>query len=360
MRILHINPNLFGGGIEAMICNLANKMAEKWDTTVCSIYEPKESDVFWYKLQPAVKKYTIGKRKLGFSLKEIWKVYRYIARGKFDVVYLHCHIQYHVLAILLLHNKVRFFYTVHSDAFMENIGWAKRLFLLRQFFFKHRWVTPITISNASQESFTKLFGCSSELIYNGVPRPLIPDTAPIEVSKLRTSKDTVIFMHPGRISEEKNQVVLCKVINRLLEDGHDVALLIAGTVSSPVVYDELSVYFSDRIVYLGLRGDVPALLAYSDAFCLPSIWEGLPVTLLEALSVGCVPICSPVGGIVNVITSGDNGLLAASSSEEDYYQAMRRFVNMSKEERCAMRHNCIESFTPYDIANTAKEYIALV
>lgn len=48
-------------------------------------------------------------------------------------------------------------------------------------------------------------------------------------------------------------------------------------------------------------------MAHCDAMCLPSIWEGLPVTLLEALSVGCIPICSNVGGIPDVIESGMNG-----------------------------------------------------
>lgn len=73
-------------------------------------------------------------------------------------------------------------------------------------------------------------------------------------------------------------------------------------------------------------------MAYCDAMCLPSIWEGLPVTLLEALSVGCVPICSNVGGIPDVVESGINGFLSSSSSEEDYYEAMLEYFAKLEEE----------------------------
>lgn len=57
MKILHIHPSMAGGGIEAMICALANEMSISQDVTVCSIFEPLDTDVFWYKLMPSVKKY---------------------------------------------------------------------------------------------------------------------------------------------------------------------------------------------------------------------------------------------------------------------------------------------------------------
>ena len=50
----------------------------------------------------------------------------------------------------------------------------------------------------------------------------------------------------------------------------------------------------------------------------------MPVTLLEALSVGCIPICSPVGGIVNVVKHGVNGLLSKDSTEEEYYLTVKK------------------------------------
>ena len=93
--------------------------------------------------------------------------------------------------------------------------------------------------------------------------------------------------------------------------------------------------------------------------CLPSIWEGLPMILLETLAVGCVPICSPVGGIVDVITSGKNGILSNSSSEEDYFQAVSSFLQLTNEEKSRMKEQGLNTFKSYMIQNVVKEYIDL-
>lgn len=357
MKILHIHPAMSGGGCESMICGLANEMSKTEDVTVCSVFEPKSTDIFWWKLSDNVNRASLGKVNKGFSLKEIYKVYKFIKEQKFDVVYLHGFIQYYILVVILLHKRVKFCYTLHTDARMENIGWSGRFLKFKKFCFIHNWVTPITISYASQKSFYDLYHCDSKLIFNGVPKPIIPTEIPDIIQQYKYTSKTKVFLHPGRITKAKNQVVLCSVFKRLIEDGEDVVLLIAGPNDDNVIYTELEQYFSERIIYLGQRSDIPHLLANSDAMCLPSIWEGLPVTLLEALSVGCIPICSPVGGIVDVVKSGDNGLLSESSFLDDYYAIMKRYLNMKEEGKFQMKRRCSESFEKYDIINTAKEYL---
>lgn len=56
MKILQIHHSLAGGGIESMVCALANEMVKTEDVTVCSIFKPKPQDVFWNKLDPSIKK----------------------------------------------------------------------------------------------------------------------------------------------------------------------------------------------------------------------------------------------------------------------------------------------------------------
>ena len=355
MNILHIHPAMHGGGIESMICGLANTMAERESVSVCSIFEPKASDVFWHKLSSKVKRVSLGKRKPGFSVVEVFKVLFFIGRGGYEVVNLHGFFYYYALTVLLLHHRVKFFYTVHSDAVMENSSWDKRFFPFKKFCFKKGWVRPITISRASQESFERLYQCGSQLIYNGVARPSID--AEDLVSAFRLTGKTKLFIHAGRIDTPKNQVVLCKVFKRLIDEGEEVVVLIAGSKQKQGIYEQMEPYFCDRIRYLGERSDIPQLMAQCDAMCLPSIWEGLPVTLLEALSVGCIPICSPVGGIPNVVEQGKNGLLSNSSSEEDYYQTMSAFLQLSDDELTALRARCKESFAEYDIEHTAASYL---
>lgn len=347
---------MLSGGIEAMICATAAEMARQGhDVTFCSIYQPKPDDIFWYQLPDTVRKETLGKQSTGFSLKEVFSVYRFIRRGHYDVVQLHGFFYYFILAVLLLPRQ-KFFYTLHSDARMESFKWDVRFFWLKKLMFRLGRVHAITISPASQQSFSELYGCKSALCENGISVPVVSHERNA-VDEARLTPHTRVFLHPGRITEAKNQLVLVKVFDRLIKEGRDVALLIAGKEEDDAILRQIRPYFSDRIRFLGLRTDVPSLMAKADAMCLPSVWEGLPVTLLECLAVGCVPVCSPVGGIVNVVEDGRNGLLSKSSSEEDYYRAMLRFLALSADELARLRERCIQSFQPYHIGNTVQKYL---
>lgn len=360
MRILHIHPSMEGGGIEAMICGLANEMVKTDDVTVCSIFEPKETDIFYQQLSAKVHRLTCHKQVQGFSIKELFLIYDVIRKGKYDIVHMHGFLYYYVLTILLTWNrKTKFVYTVHNDAVRENGCWDRRLLWVKKWMFRHGMVHPVTISEISKESFTQLYHCGSQLIYNGIPRPKINEQKHSEVIvQARRTSRTIVLLNAARIDTQKNQQTLCKVVKRLVNEGEDIVLLMAGCITNSDAYHEIVPYLSDRIVYLGERNDIPQLFSECDAFCLPSRWEGLPVTLLESLAVGCISVCAPVGGIVNVIKDGYDGILSASSSEEDYYLALKRFLEMSPEARQTIRCQGKKTFQRYEITKTAREYLA--
>lgn len=356
MKILHIHIGLsLMGGAESLIINLANEQTKRNKIKVCSIFKPLEESIFYTRLSQKVEKEHLGIVTNGFSLKNLWKIFRYLNSCNVDVVHIHGFFYYYVLPVLFLHNKMHFVYTVHSDAYMENSKWDKRILWLKKLCFRKGWLNAVTISSESKKSFTKLYNLDSRLINNGVPRPNI-NNKPNEIDEARLTQKTKVFFHPGRICPEKNQVTLCKVFSRLISEGEDVSLIIAGTKQVESVFEKMKPFFCDRIKYLGERNDIPYLLSRADGFCLSSHWEGLPITLLEALSVGCIPICSSVGGIINVVDSNVNGMLSKSSSEEDYYQCMKLFLSFDEERIGDMKKNVLDSFGPFDISTTAENY----
>lgn len=357
MKILQIHHSLSGGGIEAMICALANELVRTEDVSVCSIFLPKPDDVFWYKLSPMVKKVTLGKIKPGFSLKELFLIYKLIKDNRYEIVHVHSKFYYYMLSVFLLHRRVKFFYTVHTDAKKENSMWDRVFFPLKRLCFRLGIIHPVTISIASRESFYKMYHCYSDLVYNGVKKIDIPLEDKVGIFK--NNEETRVFIHAGRIDTPKNQFVLCRVFRRLVDEGHNIVLLIVGAKQKDDIYRTIESFFSNNIRYLGERSDVPQLMSQCEAMCLPSIWEGLPVTVLEALSVGCVPICSNVGGIPEVIEPGFNGFLSIGSSEEDYYKIMKKYLSLSSLEINQIKANCIKSFEKYDISNTVKSYLAV-
>lgn len=356
MKILHIHPSMAGGGIEAMICGLVNEMAKVHDVTLCTIFEPKKEDVFEKKLSSSVHRISLGKKIPGFSIKEVFDIYRCIRDGHYEVVHIHGFFYYYALAVFMLHKRVKFVYTIHSDAAKENTNWDKRFIRIKKYAFQKDYIHPVTISKESKRSFTAYYGLDSTLIYNGIPE-YIAQNNPSKLIEYRRTDKTKVFLHPGRISEPKNQVVLVKAFDRLIKEGNDVVLLIAGQKQDLLIWSEIEPYLNERIIYLGERNDVRDLLSEADAFCLPSIWEGMPVTLLEALAAGCIPICSPVGGIPEVITNGVNGFLSTDSSEEEYYKALKSFVSCTDIEIKDMKQKCLEVFNKFRISEVAKKYI---
>ena len=355
MRILHFCESLLrGGGIASFVSNLVGEQAKTNDVSVVVVNE--ESSVNRVDIAENVSQGCLGKKRLGFSVKYPVLIYKYIRKNKPDIVHIHSSFLYYALAVILLHRTIKFVYTIHSDAVKENASkWDKRFFWLKRFCFKCGWISPVTISKESKRSFDELYGVDSRLIVNGIKKPA-SITPQRKLDKYRYTSNTKMFYHPGRITEAKNQVVLCEVFHQLISEKEDVVLLISGTKQDSSIYKQLEYYFSDRILYLGERKDVIELLCEADAMCLPSRWEGMPIVLLEALSVGCIPICSSVGGLPEVIADGENGFLSQSPEFEDYIKVVRRFLLLSDVEICQMKNRTLQSFEKYSVEETSKAY----
>jgi glycosyltransferase involved in cell wall biosynthesis len=83
---------------------------------------------------------------------------------------------------------------------------------------------------------------------------------------------------------------------------------------------------SERVLFLGHREDVPALLASCDFFVLPSLFEGLPLALLEAMSAGKPIVASAVGGVGEAIIDGKTGLLVPPGRPELLANSIRALM----------------------------------
>lgn len=358
MKILHMHTSMRQGGIAAVICGLVNEMSKQYDVSLCTIYNIDSKDVAEKNLSPHVKRYSLRKLRQGFSFVEVFRILKFIYKGKFDIVHIHGFFYYYVLSVLLLHHRTQFIYTIHNDAQKECSKWDRRILFIKKFALGHNWIHPVTISKESKRSFTEFYHLGSTLIYNGIDAYNGTPNKDL-LSKYKITPQTRVFLNPGRIVEQKNQKVLCQVFSQLIQEGKDVVLLIAGSKDDDHIFNEIRQYFSERIIYIGERNDVRDLLYYADAFCLPSLWEGMPVTLLEAISVGCIPICAPVGGIPEFVTDGETGFLSNNSSNVSYYDAVSRFLLMTEQNRANMRKRCIELSKDFSMENIANQYLNL-
>lgn len=136
-----------------------------------------------------------------------------------------------------------------------------------------------------------------------------------------------VFIHVARFHKQKNQKLLIDAFNTINERGVDFTLLVLGSGFDSLEAEDLIKGACEKIHFIGLRSNVGDYLACADAFCLTSLYEGLPISLLESMAMNVVPICTPVGGGVDVVEEGKSGFLSDDLSVESYVSAVLRFIS---------------------------------
>jgi glycosyltransferase involved in cell wall biosynthesis len=116
----------------------------------------------------------------------------------------------------------------------------------------------------------------------------------------------------GRLSAEKSQASLLEAVNLLPDEiraGCRVVIAGEGPLRDFLETRAEDLGLSDRVHLAGFVADMPSFYRALDLFCLPSLTEGLPLTILEAAASGCPVIASRVGAVPELVTHGRNGWL---------------------------------------------------
>ena len=221
--------------------------------------------------------------------------------------------------------------------------------------FKHGLCTPVTISEESKASFDDYYNMDAPIVYNGVSNYAGNGIAP-----LRDNEDQFLFIHPASCQPVKNQELLIKAFTRLvIEYSNSKMIWLGSNASYKTLFDSLISIKPQQFEYLGVVPNVREYLSQADAMCLSSKMEGMPMTIIEAFSVGCPSLCTPVGGIVNMIENGVNGMLSDDLEVESYYKMLKSFCKLTTKQRKQMREQAKRSFAKYSIENSVRGYLEI-
>ena len=151
-----------------------------------------------------------------------------------------------------------------------------------------------------------------------------PDPA---VAALR-SRGRVVIGGVGRLCGRKNFQDLIRAAAILREEGLEFEIALVGEGEQQEALRELSRQggVEDRVHFLGHSSNVPAVFRGLDIMVLPSLSEGTPLVVVEALLMGCAVVASAVGGTPELIKDGETGLLVPPKDLQALTAQLRRLL----------------------------------
>jgi glycosyltransferase involved in cell wall biosynthesis len=185
----------------------------------------------------------------------------------------------------------------------------------------------VAVSDPTRLELERILGtiASVSVVPNGVPRR-DGDRARLRL-ELGVGDDEPLIVAVGNLYPVKGHAVLLHALARV-EANRPWRLAIAGRGEEEAQLRALAQEHGlvDRLHLLGYRPDIPDLLAAADIFAMPSLSEGLPLALLEAMFSGRAIVASSVGGIPDALADGDAGVLVGPGDAGELSAALTRLL----------------------------------
>ena len=305
MKIMQVIPYFCFGGAEIMCENLtlALKNAGQ-EVFAVSLYHDRTPIA--RRMEEAGIRIVYLDKKLGPDLSMVPKLIEIIRRERPDVVHTHLDvIKYAVLAAKLAGVK-KCVHTVHSLADREAEGRVQKI--INGFYFRRGWSLPVALTPEVRNSVAEFYGLPLSrvsVIYNGIDLSrCVPKTT-------YETGETVTILHVGRFDVPKNHPGLLEAFRLLLETHPECRLRLVGDGELRPDMEKLAREkgIADFVEFCGMQSNVYPYLHDADIFTLPSIYEGNPMTIIEAMGTGLPIVASRVGGIPDMISDGESGLL---------------------------------------------------
>ena len=345
IRVLHVIESLGRGGAERQLVNNLRAIARnRFDNTVCFLYERDD-------LQPELVRLGIPVYKLDMSSPYDWRrglfgLRAVIKEGQFDVIHTElCWADIYGRICGRLFSDAKIVTTIHAAIYEPQIlkddpnlqPWKLTLVRildgLTGALCNHRF---IACSEFVKQSAVKRLGYRPEsigVIYNGIDLGSFNKDSSGKVVSLRRElgldHGEAILVNVSRLIPQKGQRYLIMAMPKVLNKYPSARLFLVGGGPMASELRELThdLGVEEAIKFLGTRHDVPAILQLSDLFVLPSLSEGMPVALLEAMAMRKPCIASKITSIPEVVEDGRSGLSVEPQRPDQLANAILSLIN---------------------------------
>ena len=243
--------------------------------------------------------------------------------------------------------------TLHND--QKRFNWLQQI--------GYRWMLPrcsavVACSNSVGSSFLRdqptLQGRLT-VIPNGIGFVTPPERNPEEVARLKSElklqPSTQVIAAMGRFVEQKGYRYLIQGFSRMppdLREGSQLLLLGEGPMEQGLKELARSLELADRVVFGGYRQDIAEILRITDVVAFSSLWEGLPIALLEAMAAKKCIVATDIESFRDVVESNHEALLALPRDPTSLGSALARVLsdkNLRAELSGRARERYLRDFT---------------
>jgi glycosyltransferase involved in cell wall biosynthesis len=260
---------------------------------------------------------------------------RLLVEGDYDVI--HFHLPYAaalgqiVVATLPRSSRPAVVYTEHN--LWDRTPWPLRALLRTSM---RGGELLVTVSQASQDALPAGLRSQATMVVHGVDLSrvdaLTARRAQVRAdvrAELGVKPGELLFMTVANLRPQKGYQVLLSAARTMADRGLPIriAAVGGGPLRATLEAQHVTLGLGDRFQFLGPRADVLVLLAGSDAFVLASLYEGLPVALMEATSLGMPIVATSVGGVPQMLEDEIDALLVQPSDPALLVEAMVRIAD---------------------------------
>lgn len=276
----------------------------------------------------------------------MYRIAKFLRERRVDILDVHnlAPLIYAGGAARLLPSGPRVVYTEHNQIYRAD-EWARRKF--REYSrIAHQIVTVSHDLERALVDKVKV-RAPTRTIHNGIDgsRFGAPSDGSIR-RELGIAEDAFVFGTAVVLSEQKGVTYLLDAAKLVHAEAPEIQFVIAGDgplrqqLETKARADNLG----PNVRFLGYRSDIPALVASFDTYVLPSLWEGLPLALLEATAQGLPIIATAVGGNPEVVEHGTNGFLVPPRDPKALAEHLLRMYR-EPELRRQIRDRNVRKFT---------------
>ena len=332
LRVCFVVNNLDVGGLEKVVLSLINGLdRRRFDPSlVCLLGQGK---LFSELLLPPDRVLVVdkGRRRppLDFDPTVLGHIAQFFRRTQVEVVHTHnvAPLVFGGLARRLAWSSAPLVYSEHNQIYSATPA-QRRRFRAYVRLADH----VVAVSADLQTSLARDFARPSRVIHNGVDGTRFRAASDDPAVRARTrlalgcAEGDFVVGTGVVLSPQKGVTHLLGAAKRVLARAPDARFLVAGEgPNRPELERQAAALgLGDRLRFVGYRRDIPDFLSALDLYVLPSLWEGLPLSLLEALAAGKPVVATAVGGNPEIVEDGVGGRLVPPRDEAALADAILR------------------------------------